>query len=269
MISHRQQQRQKKQKSLAIILLSGCLLLVIGIGGFKFWLSAHQPKFDPDSFCPDSGPTGYTAILIDSTDPYNLVQQSYLNKYFNTFISEMPLSNQVTLFVVGPSSYQVPEPLLRLCNPGDGKSANPVISNPKLLQSRWETRFLQPLSQALKVINNQEMAKTSPIMEMIQAVSIHAFPLETNRPKRLIIVSDMLQNTDGYSHYRATADFAQFRNNPYLQRVQTDLSNVQVTILYKGNADAGKRQNKGHALFWAEYVNHMGGELELIQRIDG
>ena len=57
-----------------------------------------------------------------------------------------------------------------------------------------------------------EKADTSPIMEMIQHVSVSTFPLkETKHGNRLIIISDMIQNSPPNFSMYSSYDFNNFK----------------------------------------------------------
>ena len=110
----------------------------------------------------------------------------------------------------------------------------------------------------------------SPIMEMIQAISIKGFPRErVNKRKRLLIVSDMLHHTEKYSLYCEEIDFAKFKTNPYFQHVRSDLSEVEAMILFLMRENYENLQTGELITFWEEYIESMGGRLSLVQRVDG
>src|SRR5260221_10218770 len=91
----------------------------------------------------------------------------------------------------------------------------------------------------------------SPIMEAVQAVPVGRLePADAARataaplPKRMVIVSDMLENGAGGSHYRGVPSFSAFKASPAYPKLRSHLDGVGVTILYlrrdNGAAVAGR-----------------------------
>jgi uncharacterized radical SAM superfamily Fe-S cluster-containing enzyme len=64
-------------------------------------------------------------------------------------------------------------------------------------------------------------------------------------------------------------DFTDLQNTAYYQRLSTDLQNAKVNILYVRRDGMEKFQNKRHAFFWADFIKSMGGQVTLIEKIDG
>ena len=79
----------------------------------------------------------------------------------------------------------------------------------------------------------------------------------------------MLQHTSEWSHYRGQTDFTSLQKTSYYQRINTDLNNAEVNILYVRRDNMEKLQNKRHAFFWANFIESIGGRVTLIEKIDG
>ncbi len=160
--------------------------------------------------------------------------------------------------------------MVRRCNPGDGSDISALTGNPAAVRQRWEESFEQPVENALDAGIETEEAARSPIMEMIQAISVATFPLHaTAEPRQLIIISDMLQHTEDYSQYHDPIDFGHIRGAPFFAHLQTDLGGVEVRILYARRPGVEHLQTRRHAEFWAAYIAHMGGTLVSVKPIDG
>lgn len=251
------------------------LLLVAGAGlgaifGLKLYLQAQRTPIDPETLCPLAGGNAQVAILFDKTEPYNRIQQRFLTRFFRELEAELPVGARVSLFVVDADSPDRLGPVLSICNPGDGRDANALYENPARLQRRWRERFQAPLAAAIKDFMQPARSDRSPIMEMLQVIALTAFPAGTDAvPKRLIVVSDMLQHTPEWSHYRGQLDFRALQRSPYYQRVRTDLRGAEAQILYLRRDGAEAIQTKRHAYFWADYIESIRGRTTLIERIDG
>lgn len=266
---HRQQQGKRKQW-LGIALL---MLVATGIAAIfimKATLEQQRIALDPDTLCPLDGPSGYLAVVFDKTDAYNPVQQRFLQRWFQQLKKEIAVGTQVSLYVIDGDQQIKLDPDLVVCNPGGGEHANALYQNPAMLQKRWQQRFEQPLDAAIATLMTPTSADSSPIFEMLQTVALSAFPPAANNiPKRIVLISDMIQHTPEWSHYRGQTDIKALLKTAYFSRVGTNLQGAEVNILYVRRDGQQRLQNKRHALFWADYIDAIGGHVTVIERIDG
>ncbi|PKM12867.1 MAG: hypothetical protein CVV13_03935 [Gammaproteobacteria bacterium HGW-Gammaproteobacteria-3] len=266
----KRQQRTQRKNRLGILLIGCVLLIAIGLGYFGYIRQKLQPAFDAATLCPPGQSPAYIALVFDKTDAYNSVQQRFLNRYFSAFKTELAVGTRIALYVIDDLDRDLSAPDFEVCVPRTGEEANALYENPKLIRRRWLERFEQPLDRAIAGFMQPAHADQSPIMEMFQVIALSAFPVNaTNATKKIIIVSDMLQHTPEWSHYRSRMDFSALAQTAYFQRIRTDLEGVEVQILYVRRDGMEKLQTKRHALFWAEFIAAMGGRVTLIEKIDG
>ncbi len=272
---HKQQQGRRKQW-IGVLLLALVAATIAALFGVKLMLEDRRTPLDPDTLCPTTGPSGYLAIVFDKTDSYNPIQQRFLHRWFNTLEQQIPAGTRVSLYVIDGRDEPRLDPELSLCNPGDGSDANVLYENPALLNKRWQTRFQQPLEQAIATSIEPAKADSSPIFEILQTVALSAFPPNVGTdapdpatPRKIVLVSDMIQHTPEWSHYRGQLDMKRLQATPYYQKVRTDLQGAEVQILYVRRAGSEQLQTKRHALFWADYIQSIGGRVTLVERIDG
>ena len=245
-------------------------LVAGGIIGLRIMVEKSRVPINAESMCPIAGPVAFTSILVDGTDTFSPVQVADLQRYFLEFKDSLYKHEQVAIYAPREmSSEQLLRPTLKICSPGDAKGVGGLTANPQAIQRKYERDFLAQIDKALGHSLDAQGSATSPIMEMIQAVVIDSFPIQTTAPKRLIIVSDMLQNSDYYSHYRDPISFDVLQENPEFQHVSSNLSGVDVEILYIGRKGAEELQTNRHGLFWEAFVRHMRGNLRSIRRIGG
>jgi len=179
--------KKEKKDFQGKVILGICAVFIVAIGSYTFWLSSSRVTLDKDTMCPKDGPKGYMAVLIDTTDPYNMIQRKYLKDYFTnlkTDKNKLPKYANLSIFPI--SDQLTVDPKVSLCNPGDGSDARSINSNPDKLQRRWEKEFSSEVDKILDNLLLSSVHKTSPIMEMIQAVSVSAFPVKrSGQPKEL------------------------------------------------------------------------------------
>src|SRR5262249_17302583 len=144
--------------------------------------------------------------------------------------------------------------------------------NPTLLAKHWQERFAAPLDAAFEQMMTPRAAeKYSPIMETIQSVALTAFErVPTVSARRLVMASDMIQNTREFSQYSSRGvSFVEFQRTPYFNRVRCDLGDSNVTILYLNRDATPAIQGKDHINFWRDYLAAMNGRLDRVVRLAG
>lgn len=220
--------------------------------------------------CPVDGPVAYTIVLIDATDEFSPIQKADLRRYFNELKDAVPKHSQIAIYAPQEMTQEkLLTPALKICNPGDAQGVSGLAQNPAQIQRRYEKDFLEKLDAVLGQSLSASGANSSPVMEMIQAVAVDALPVHSSEPKRLIVVSDMLQNTEWYSHYRDSMDFETVKKNSSFQHVYVDLTGVHIDVLYVGRVGYEHLQTNGHGIFWDQYFQYMNGVLQSISRIGG
>lgn len=213
MASRRQRRKQSRDRWGAVGIAS---ILVIGIGIFFFANQASDP-LDEKNCSIKNGPKGVTAIVFDKSYPYSPEQVTDIKTSFNlwlagkeattknrpidlTFFSEGTL---VQLYVTDNqmvNSIGGLEPEAELCVPKGFEDANPLYSNPDLLEKSYR-KFIKTFTDELDALLLVEEG-VSPIMEtFVRLSNSESFQNHLNKPHNLFIISDMLQNSENYSHY--------------------------------------------------------------------
>jgi len=270
--------RRKKRRRLhvkAVFFIMIAAAILSGAVYLREKAKSANPQLGDDLCRVTQSPASYHAVLIDRTDPYNETQRASIKKMLETWRAQIPTWSQVTVFAVSGVNETRLTPELSLCNPP--AEADRLIQNPERVKERWNAGFVLPLERRIDELIGAEALPHSPIMEMIQSVAISAFPEVSSsgvarEPRELVIISDMLHNTEEYSHYRdTTLSFRAFRDTPYFQRIRADLRGVVITIFYarRDGDGAELRQGRDHVTFWEEYFMSMGATLNRVRRVSG
>ena len=242
-------------------------LLVAVIGTMVVFLST-RPSVDPETFCPHDGNYARTAVLIDATDSLSATQAKAVREEVEDLRLKLALYEWVGVFVLSEDNLLLPVPEIQKCNPGS--EPNPIYENPDVVRRRFEEEFRKPLDDAIgRLVKTTRPSPTSPILEMIRAVALDRNYVST-QPRRLIVVSDMLQNVSQYSHYRDRADFHSWRDTDYAREfLQVSLLGVDVEILYLRRLDApsGPLQTRGHVKFWEDYFSTIGATVTTLKPV--
>lgn len=269
---HRTEFSTKKKDRLGKALIVASLVFFLIIAGWGF-LSASAKSLPDEYLCPREGPSAGVAFLFDVTDELSLIQrQSILNdlgigadgsSVVGGMLSELPLHAKVALFHVQDVTQELPKKQFAMCNPGSGENLSQIYSNPRLAKERWLKSFIQPLSQRLSTNLGHSPAATSPILESIQAISVGFFnrPELREKPKRLIVVSDLVQNSKHMSQLNGVEPFDEFKQKSSYKRIRTDLRGVEVSILYVRRQRSDNVQGAGHVKFWEAYLVDNGASF--------
>jgi hypothetical protein len=267
----RRRQRAKNQTGLWLII--GVLGVLAALLTTYIVIKQRHVKLNKETLCPTDGPRELTVILIDRTDPLTTVQQADLRKRLDNLKNQTARYGGIALYTVAPIGNKLLQPEGQLiCNPGRGKDIDPKIGNPKLVEQKWHERFSAPLDQLFDKQAQPGQAAVSPLMESIQSVAIANLQRFHGRefPRRLVIVSDMLQYMPSkLSQYKEIIPFQMFRESSYYRQVRTDLSGVEVEIVYVRRDTQRHVQGKAHIVFWQKYIADMGGILTRVISLQG
>ena len=227
--------------------------------GGAFWLvtALEEPPLDETTLCPTDGPTAGTVIVLDLTDP---VEPSQLALIRQRIEAEIRSAGVGTLFAVGLVRPEAAERGARfvICKPQSGADANELYENPRMIEERYVSAFQVPLEAALSAMLSSGVADSSPILESLQATLADAAGFsEASYPRRLIIVSDLLQHSSAFSFYRGNT-WRSFTESPDFRRLARNLGGVSIEILRlpRPRARIGNWEDVDD--FWVRYFEHQG-----------
>jgi len=269
---YRKRKQATRRKNMLGFVLILCVLAVFAfLAYFRYELLNKQALYDPETLCPiEAESPKYIALVFDKSDTYNKIQQQFLKRFFSDFKVGLKAGTRISIYVIDDNKDKEIAPDFVVCAPRTGDDANAFYENPKLIRQRWQEQFEQPMDRVIEGFMQPGKADFSPIMEVFQFISLTAFPpRETRAEKQIIIISDMLQHTPEWSHYRGQMNFITLQKSSYYQRINTNLQHAEVKILYVRRDGREALQNKRHAFFWAEFIESIGGQVTLIEKIDG
>jgi hypothetical protein len=262
--------RKVAQDRLGIALIVGALLVASVAGAAYFQLQRSKVTLDRETLCPTSGPVEKTVVLFDATDKLNAVQSASIRKHLEDVRDGIKRHASIEVYSIGWVGKSLLEAEISVCNPGRGEDIDPAFGNPRLLERKWRDQYAAKINAVIGRLTDAPEAKTSPILESIQSVAISAFAGESLRdvPKRLIIVSDLIQHTAELSHYSGVRAFPEFRQTPAYRRLRADLRGVDIKVLYVSRENA-RLSRKAHIEFWQAYFADTGAQLSAVTSIEG
>ncbi len=220
-----------------ITLLVGSLL---SLGALAHYLK-REVLHDGETLCRSDRSVPHTVIVVDRTDPFTDEHTMLLESAVERVRAALRRGERLSIFLIEMQAPARPTPILSLCRPDDGSDANWLYQNATLLRSVFDKRFAQPLTALVDGLREPAQAPASPILETIRAVSLLPSFREAPERRKLIVVSDLLENTARYSHYTTTPNYQDFRRSPYGGSVLPSLRGVEVELVYLPNQRAQKR----------------------------
>jgi len=239
--------------------------MIICLLGGAYWRRAVTLQLDATSLCPVAGPSAVNAILIDQSDPISPLQIQRLSQILDQTIEEASVGERIDLYVLAHDSLQSVAPIISLCRPKS--EGNMFYENPKKVHERYIERFRTPLDVTLKALTTATESDISPIMESIKAVCVSAFgTMPKDTPARLLVVSDMIQNSKVLNQYKQR-DFDIFVRSPGYAEVLADCHRASVSVLYLLRPRDQRVQDRMHQLFWEKFFDHENAFLKRMEAI--
>lgn len=262
----------KQQRNHILLAVAILVVVVCVVTGIAYWLVNREGPIDKVTMCPAEGPQGHVVLLVDKTDPLNFIQK----EAFTTLLQELAGAGVegvepgylVSVFALGEDYKATAKPIFEMCNPGSGQGKNELTANLKMLKRQFQEKFHGPMLKLGDELQTANPGKTSPVFEMLQLASINSFRKhDIAGPKRLIIVSDMLQNTPEYSMYKGIEDYQSFRSSEYSKKLHVDFMGASVELHYIMNTP--HLQTRKQLLFWEEYFKNANGRLSAVHLLEG
>jgi hypothetical protein len=261
--------RRQRERSMRIYLWSAVLLafIVAVFGLVGYGIANREAPLDAKTMCPNSGPLGHYVLLVDKTDPLTFTQRQAFTVTVTELVEKrVPKGYLLSVFVLDEDFKTTAMPLVELCNPGSGQDKSEMTSNLKKLRAQYETKFLQPVLAQVDAMVSTKPANASPIFEMLQLVGINGYRKHgVKGERRLVIVSDMLQNTPQFSMFKSgpTPDFQTFSASDYGRKTHNELERVDVELHYLLHTPA--LQTKRNLQFWMDYFNKSGARVVAVR----
>ncbi|MEL7546743.1 MAG: hypothetical protein AAGJ84_08835 [Pseudomonadota bacterium] len=194
--------RRRRQQRQAVI---NFVIVAILVGAVGYMLYRLQPvPYDEDTLClvSDQLPA-HTAIIIDKTDAYTEIEAGLIERVIRRSRDQLDVGERITLFELDQAGRFDPRGELTLCNPGRGDQVNPLFNNPRMMEEAYAEKFAGPMDEVLADLVVPKEAPSSPILEAVARLAQTENFSERAPQRRLVLVSDMLQNSDIFTIYGA------------------------------------------------------------------
>ena len=245
------------------IIMASVVILMTVLAAYFFINEGKKVKIDSVTFCPveENERFGKTVALLDLTDPLNKAQKEFFLKEIKELKDQIPKHHSLTIYTLDADLDLSKSRKLTMCNPGtvnDIESTYDKISiNPKEIKKKWVEGFSRQISNVVNnIIVENNSQNSSPVMEMFQLIALKEFKGFEGIDNKIIILSDMIQNTSDISMYQNNfISFSKFEKTNNFSKVKTNLNDnvsVELFIIQRDGSRAMQR-NPNFVNFWANY----------------
>jgi hypothetical protein len=261
--------RATRQSIRAMLTLAGIAALLLAVGAIYLTESTSRQALDEVTLCPPK-PVSTTVLLVDVTDPMNVAQRQDFFNQLEQLKASIPRYGKLTVIKVDSAAERLLSPVIVRCNPGTAADVSGFSGNPKSIEEKHR-RFEKSLDTAFETLTRASGAEVSPILESIQSAALTELRSRdsTDGPRRLIVASDLLQNTKEISFYGPLPDTDRFLAGGPFRKARTDLRGVEVELWMLQRSDSGETQPRALAELWAQIIEAQGGTFKTVYRVSG
>lgn len=247
-------------------LVSGGLGIALAIGVCAAVYVAKLPKYDARGCIVGQPAAAYTAVIVDMTDPLTEQQVAALLVRLRRLVAtELSPNEMLSIWALGDFPDGALHPIFCLCDPG--ADVNPLVQSARAVRARRDSLFGEPLERAMHELTVVRTAARSPILEGVEEVTELEDFVATQGRKRILLASDLLQNSSWYSTYRDGSRLDVLAHSEALQSLKGRLSGVAVNIIYIPRKRDAARQGVELRSLWRRALEMCGASRVSFERL--
>ena len=212
------------------------------------------PTTDPLTACRvDKKNPAHTVILIDQSDPFAPNDFGWVEAFVDQEARDLPKYGRLTIMTPNVKDPFAPREVFSRCSTGSADHANPFLENPRMIEDNWRASFREPLNGAVMSVLKDKAAPASPLAEAIHTIFDRADFSAKSKKRRVVIISDLIQNSKNFNFYRTGADFETFSTSRLASEMHdSGGAEVVARIVPRQNYDLPLSEVKA---FWASYFS--------------
>lgn len=269
------------QRKHAVLLIGLVVVVIVVVFGSFFWQKVTRPQIGLDNCVYEDKQllrkiiSDQTIIVIDQSEELSPSHKRQVKELLVDYIADdkqVPVRSAVMLYIFGKDDFQSSgtgqdlKPVVSLCRPPS--TGNVVYENKRKLEKTFRDSFVLPLNQSIDHSLGIALGERSPILEMLQYTSLTQDIKESvgvRHRRTLILISDLLQHSAYFSHYKGGTFEDFLRSTPSLQ---ADLRGTTVRLLYLQRYGKDQRLQDNKLIeFWMRYFKESGAKIEKVERI--
>ncbi len=180
------------------------IAVVIGVlGGISYLAVTLQPaEYDPETLCVAGEQPPHVVVMIDRTEViYTPAQADQIRQTIINARDGLEIGERLSVFELNHRGEIRNTNRFSVCNPGRGDQINPLYRNPQRVQARYEAQFDRPLDVALEGLFDLIDSPITPLLESLAELTTRPEFDRTTPRRRVVLISDMFQNTRLYTVY--------------------------------------------------------------------
>ena len=182
---------------------AGVLFSILALS-LSVWL-LRPADLDAATLCPTNRPlAGHTVVIVDRTDRWTQAMGSALTQLVEN--AQRDTDKYEKFSIVSLDADQSVHPLFSICNPGEPTFWSDLYRGRRYTTRDFEERFVGAGERIVEQVRQPSEARTSPIVEYVHRWLGSDDFNPSIRHRRLILVSDMRQNSPLYSIYSGAED---------------------------------------------------------------
>lgn len=216
-------------------------------------VATRPPLANEDNCRTDGVVPAHTVVLIDQSDPFKESDVEWVWQLI--FDEAKALAKYGRLTVLGIDAEHPDDGLeaFSRCSPGAANRANPLYENPTFINEDWKSKFENEMKENVGELMLSSSAPKSPLAEHLKGILRRNDFRPGMETRRIILISDLHQNSDTYSNYKKGTQTEPFIS--YLESIEfPDLADVQVAI-FRIDRDSELSPAELRK-FWSEALGH-------------
>jgi hypothetical protein len=257
-------------KSVAALAFIATATIVLGA-----WAVTSRVTLNPDTLCEVGRPLeGKIKVLVDKTDFPTPTMVAALVGGLKRIVEESVPNKLVSIYLISGNGTDSIRPIFNKCNPKLARGRawwdmTWLVTNGGHTDKLSDEQFAKPLATLLeRELLAPIESKQSAILESIDlALWDQGFGDEV-ADRRLIIVSDLMENMPGNSHYKAKPNLEKFLTSALGKQLQQKAwRGVRVDLVYL--PEIGGHQGVDHIKFWTELFSRLGATTAVLPPFAG
>lgn len=185
-----------------VIGLFNLVIIAAVLGAISYAAFVLKPaEYDSQTLCLAGTVPPHRVVVIDKTDLYSPAQADAIAGVVRSERDMLAIGERLSLYELNESGELRNTNSFSLCNPGAGEQVNPLYRNPDRIQARYNALFAAPLDRALADLVLPKDAPSSPIIEALARLGQDPAFDRTVPARHIVLVSDMLQNSELFTVY--------------------------------------------------------------------
>lgn len=243
-------------------------------------MGCGQARLD-ENLCPlDGRSPRNTVLLLDTSDPLSPKHQAELRRLVTELQSataelRVAAGEALIVYELG-ADLDALEPVLKVCNPGEHPDEwgwwQELTRGRAIDLQRWR-RFRETVEGLFVQMETQAAQPSSPLLETLgvivprHAPSVREAAASDGGHTHLILFSDLLQHSEGLSHYGPYPAGEEVCDAPALRALRTDLTGVDVSLFRLERPRDTRWQTRDHYYWWTHLGRCLGGRVIWQQSI--